>query len=111
MFLWGRLRRGFGEACRFGSRGRRGCRAVHASIFGEGPMSEAVDQARLEALVAELRKIPPFTDQQQADLEWFVSQAQERRVEVGGVIVKEGTPADTMLVILEGALPARRANR
>src|SRR5260370_5773681 len=109
-FCCGRCAPRFREARRFRCRRRRSGRAVHASIFGEGPMSEAVDQARLEALVAELRKIPPFTDQQQADLEWFVSQAQERRVEVGGVIVKEGGPADTMLVILEGEFRARREN-
>ena len=44
-------------------------------------MSEALDQARMEALVAELRKIPPFADQPQADLEWFVAQTEERNVE------------------------------
>ena len=73
-------------------------------------MSEALDQARMEALVAELRKIPPFADQPQADLEWFVAQTEERNVEVGGIIVKEGAPADTMLVILEGEFRARREN-
>src|SRR2546421_5207405 len=73
-------------------------------------MSEALDQARMEALVAELRKIPPFADQPQADLEWFVAQTEERHIEVGGVIVKEGAPADTMLVILEGEFRARREN-
>jgi len=31
-------------------------------------MSEALDQARMEALIGELRKIPPFADQPQADL-------------------------------------------
>src|SRR5437879_4253415 len=73
-------------------------------------MSEALDQARMEALVAELRKMPPFADQPQADLEWFVAQTEERNVEVGGIIVKEGAPADTMLVILEGEFRARREN-
>ena len=73
-------------------------------------MSEALDQARMEALVVELRKIPAFADQPQADLEWFVAQTEERHIEVGGVIVKEGAPADTMLVILEGEFRARREN-
>jgi len=71
-------------------------------------MSETLHQARVEALVAELRKVAPFADQPQADLEWFVAQSEERRIEVGGVIIKEGGPADTMLVILEGELRARR---
>jgi signal transduction histidine kinase len=73
-------------------------------------MSEARDQARLEALVAELRKVAPFADQPQADLEWFVAQSEGRRLEVGGVIVKEGASADTMLVMLEGEFRARREN-
>ena len=73
-------------------------------------MSEALDQARLEALVAELKKVAPFADQPQADLEWFVAQSEEHRYEVGGVIVKEGAPADTMLVMLEGEFRARREN-
>jgi signal transduction histidine kinase len=71
-------------------------------------MSEALDHARVEALVAELRNVAPFADQPQADLEWFVAQSEERRLEVGGIIVKEGAPADTMLVMLEGEFRARR---
>src|SRR2546422_7073911 len=71
-------------------------------------MSGTPEQARLEALVADLRKVPAFVDQPQADLEWFVAQSEERRVEVGGIIVKEDTPADTMLVMFEGEMRARR---
>ncbi len=71
-------------------------------------MSEALDPARVEALVASLRTVAAFADQPEADLEWFIAQSEERRVEVGEVIVKEGAPADTMLVILEGEFRARR---
>jgi hypothetical protein len=73
-------------------------------------MSETPDRARLEALVADLRKVSPFADQPQDDLEWFVAQAQERRIEVGGITVAEGAPADTMMVMLEGEMRARREN-
>lgn len=73
-------------------------------------MSETQDQARLEALVAKLRTVPPFADQPQADLEWFVAQTEERHVNVGEITVKEDTPADTMFVMLEGELRARREN-
>src|SRR5437867_11603043 len=73
-------------------------------------MSEALDQARMEALIGELRKIPPFADQPRADLEWFVAEKEERRVEVGGVRGKEGSPADTRRVILAGEFRARREN-
>jgi len=71
-------------------------------------MNENPDPARIQALVAALRKIAPFADQPQAELEWFISQSAERRVEVGGITVREETPADTMFVILEGELRARR---
>ncbi|PYU74319.1 MAG: hypothetical protein DMG49_04955, partial [Acidobacteria bacterium] len=73
-------------------------------------MSGTPEQARIEALVADLRKVPAFVDQPQADLEWFVAEAEERRVEVGGITVREDTPADTMFVMLEGELRARREN-
>jgi signal transduction histidine kinase len=73
-------------------------------------MSETPEQARIAALVVELRKIPAFVDQPPADLEWFVAQCQERRLGVGEITVKEGTPADTMMVVLEGELRARREN-
>src|SRR6266853_236617 len=73
-------------------------------------MSGTQEQARLEALVADLRKVPAFVDQPQADLEWFVAQSQELRVEVGEIVRKEDSPADTMFVMLEGELRARREN-
>jgi signal transduction histidine kinase len=73
-------------------------------------MSEKPDQAQSAALVEKLRKIAPFADQDQADLEWFIAQSEERRVEVGGITVKEDTPADTMFVMFEGEMRARREN-
>jgi signal transduction histidine kinase len=73
-------------------------------------MSSVTEQARVEGLVAELRRVPAFGDQPHADLEWFVSQSEERRVGVGEIAVKEDAPADTMFVILEGELRARREN-
>src|SRR5437867_6424554 len=73
-------------------------------------MSEALEQARVDALVAKLRTVAPFADQTQADLEWFIAQTEERRVNVGEITVKEDTPADTMFVIFEGELRARREN-
>ncbi len=73
-------------------------------------MSETRDQARAEQLLAKLRAVAPFADQAQADLEWFVAQSEERRFKVGEITVKEDTPADTMFVIFEGELRARREN-
>jgi signal transduction histidine kinase len=54
--------------------------------------------------------VGPFADQPQADLEWFISQSEERRVNVGEITVQEDTPADTMFVMFEGELRARREN-
>jgi signal transduction histidine kinase len=71
-------------------------------------MSAPAEQARIEALVADLRKVAAFADQHQDDLEWFVSQSGELRTPVGEITVKEGSPAETMFVILEGELRARR---
>jgi signal transduction histidine kinase len=73
-------------------------------------MSATPDQARIEALVAELRKVPAFADQQQDDLEWFVAQSEERRIEAGAITVKEDTPADVMFVMFTGEMRARREN-
>jgi signal transduction histidine kinase len=71
-------------------------------------MSEPMDQARIEALAKELRTVPFFADLQQDDLEWFVAQSEERITEPGQTTVKEDTPADTMMVILEGEIRARK---
>src|SRR5260370_13227296 len=72
-------------------------------------MSGTTDPSHISALIAELRRVPAFADQEQADLEWFVSQSDERRTEVGGITVKEDTPADTMFVILQGEFLSRLA--
>src|SRR5882672_9424479 len=96
-----------GQARGFGC-WRRSCgRSVHASVFSEGPMSP-VDPTRIPSLVSDLRKVPAFADQPQPDLEWFVSQSEERRVAPGEITVREDTPADKMFVLLEGEIRARR---
>ncbi len=69
-----------------------------------------VDLTRIPSLVSDLRKVPAFADQPQPDLEWFVSQTEERRVAPGEITVREDTPADRMFVLLEGEIRARREN-
>jgi signal transduction histidine kinase len=71
-------------------------------------MTEKPDQARIEALVSDLRKVPTFSDLAQADLEWFVEQTEEQRTEPGQIFVQENMPADTMFVLFEGELRGRR---
>src|SRR5271167_1711517 len=71
-------------------------------------MSEGMEQARIQALANELRTVKFFADLRQEDLEWFVSQSEERIAEPGEITFKEDTPADSMFVILEGEVRARR---
>ncbi len=71
-------------------------------------MTEQPDQARTEALIAALRKVPAFADLEAADLEWFTAHAEERWAKPGEILVKEDTPADIMLVLLEGEMRGRR---
>src|SRR5258708_21938740 len=70
-------------------------------------MREMPDKARTDALIADLRKVPAFSDLSGADLEWFITHAEERRVEAGEVVTREGSPADTMIVLLEGEIRGR----
>ena len=70
-------------------------------------MTEISAQSRPEELVAKLRAIQVFTDLPQDDLLWFVSQCKEYRVAVGSIIMREGDPADSMLIMLEGEMRAR----
>jgi CRP-like cAMP-binding protein len=60
-----------------------------------------------EELVAKLRKIQVFSDLPQDDLLWFVSKGEEHRAAVGDILIREGEPADRMMVILEGEMRAR----
>jgi signal transduction histidine kinase len=71
-------------------------------------MSENRDQARIEELVREIRKVAVFADLAQADLEWFVAQTTEVRTKPGDIFVQENAPADVMFVLLEGEVRGRR---
>ena len=70
-------------------------------------MTEMPDKARTDALIAALRKVPSFSDLPEADLEWFINHAEERRIQAGEVLAQEGSPADTMIVLLEGEIRGR----
>src|SRR5215468_10889067 len=71
-------------------------------------MTQELEQGRLEALVADLRKIPVLADLAQADLEWLAAQCEEVHGQPGQVFVHENTPADRMIVLLEGEIRGRR---
>jgi len=71
-------------------------------------MAEMADKARVDALVADLRKVPAFADLSDADLEWFIAHSEDRHVDAGEVVTREGSNADTMIVMLEGEIRGRR---
>jgi signal transduction histidine kinase len=70
-------------------------------------MTENSAQSTAEELVRKLQAIQVFADLAKDDLLWFVAQCTEHRAAVGDIIVREGTPADSMLVVLEGEMRAR----
>jgi len=50
----------------------------------------------------ELLRVPAFADLPDNQISWFLRNAQEMRVSAGDIYVRQGDPADSMFVILEG---------
>jgi len=71
-------------------------------------MTEMPDKARTESLIAGLRKVPAFEGLSQEDLEWFIGHAEERRTKPGEAVTVEDSPAEIMVVLLEGEIRGRR---
>jgi signal transduction histidine kinase len=71
-------------------------------------MTENSAQASTETLLADLRNVPVFAHLEKADLEWFISQSEYRERASGEILVREGSTAETMFVLLEGELRGRR---
>ena len=55
-----------------------------------------------------MRAVPVLKDLPQEDLEWFLEQTEEERIEPGVIFIKENTPADVMVVLLEGEIRGRQ---
>ena len=51
---------------------------------------------------SELLRVPAFADLPDDQIAWFLSNSQEMRVVAGEIYVRQGDPADSMFVILEG---------
>jgi signal transduction histidine kinase len=60
------------------------------------------------AVIVALRKVPVFVDLPEADLHWFIDRTHEFRFEPGEMMMREGTPAKLMFVLLEGELRGRK---
>jgi signal transduction histidine kinase len=56
---------------------------------------------------SELLRVPAFADLPSDQIAWFLSQAQELRLQPGETYLRQGDPADSMFVVLEGQLQAR----
>jgi signal transduction histidine kinase len=70
-------------------------------------MTENSAPSSAEELVRKLLTIQVFADLAPDDLLWFVAQCKEHHAAVGDIIVREGVPADSMLILLEGEMRAR----
>ena len=58
-------------------------------------------------LKSELLRVPVFADLPDDQLEWFLSQCQEQLLKPGDTYIRQGDPAETMFVLLEGEFQAR----
>src|ERR1700730_2544350 len=56
---------------------------------------------------AELLRVPAFADLPDDQIAWFLSRAEERHLKAGETGFRQGDPADSMFVILEGQLQER----
>ena len=59
------------------------------------------------SLAEDLRSVPTFADLSAEDLEWLAGQMTVVEAEPGEVLVREGSPADRMTVLLEGEMRFR----
>lgn len=55
----------------------------------------------------ELLSVPAFANLPEDQIDWFIRQSQEINLKPGDTYMRQGDPADVMLVILEGQLQAR----
>jgi signal transduction histidine kinase len=68
----------------------------------------SIAQADHSVLVEEIKKLKVFSDLPRDFLDWFISNCKEARFSPGEVVFKEGTPAEYMVVFLEGRVYSRR---
>jgi signal transduction histidine kinase len=81
---------------------------VEGPLGSDTPISEGSASSGSLSVLEKLRKVPAFAGLTDEELEWFLSKAEEIRLAPGEIVVREGDPADRMLVLLEGEMRARR---
>jgi signal transduction histidine kinase len=65
-------------------------------------------ETRTATLTQQLAAIPAFSDVSPEDLSWLASQMEVVAFAAGDVVTAEDSPADRMIVVLEGEISARR---
>lgn len=58
---------------------------------------------------SELKRIPTFEGLPDDQLDWFISQCEEISLKAGDTFLQQGSPAEWMLVVLEGQMQLRGA--
>jgi len=81
---------------------------VEGRLGSDTPKNESLESSGSLSLVEQLRMVPAFAILTTEELEWFISKAEEIRLAPGEIVVREGEPADRMLVLLQGEMRARR---
>src|SRR4029077_8366880 len=66
-------------------------------VLGKGVMREKV----------EVLGVPAFAGLPADQIEWFLSQSQDVHLSAGETYLRQGDPADAMIVVLEGQLQLR----
>jgi signal transduction histidine kinase len=69
------------------------------------------DSAQLETQIAELRKIKEFADLDTAALSWLAEKCRFLNLKEGELLQQEGTPADHMVLYLDGRFHLEQARR
>jgi signal transduction histidine kinase len=55
-----------------------------------------------------LRQIPVFSDLSDEQLDWFTANSEDLRLAPGDILIREGDPADSLFVVLEGEMRGRQ---
>jgi signal transduction histidine kinase len=60
--------------------------------------------------ITDLRRVPLLSDLEDSDLEWLIAHGQYQEFLTGATVVEQGTPANRMVIMLEGTLEFRFNN-
>ncbi len=73
-------------------------------------MAENLTTATRTSLIDDLRKIQVFADLSPDQLAWLAEKLEEKRLEAGEIVAREGDPLDNLTVMLEGEMRIQRGS-